>query len=255
MPPPVYFQNLSPSALDAWNKRKNWTLLTPEQIMGKQTPEEIMGLANPNGQGKLSLEEQFLLRESQARTASATNAMPALNRNPALFAADQDRQNPLTRQQGNFSSTDRADEQNGAKAGFLTRLLGPGPSVGEPKPNSAWASVFAQPTQPKPSPGQLDSMERFRALMVPTSPPDRPGASAGYSPAPYHDPYLQPQPTYNPAGRSASALQDNFSRPTGIKPLPSATTQPVQSTVRPAWQANLPPWLSDKPQPHDTHSF
>ena len=214
-----------------------------------------MGLANPNGQSKLSLEEQFLLRQNQPRSSSAANGTPALNRNPALFAADQDRQKPFAREQGGFSTTDQSDERNGAKAGFLMRLLGPGPSVGEQKPNSAWSSVFAQPTQPKPSPGQLDSMERFRALMVPTSPPDKPAASVGYSPAPYRDPYLQRQPAFNPVGRSASALQDNLSRPTGIKPLPSATTKPVQSTVRPTWQANLPPWLSDKPQQHDTHSF
>jgi hypothetical protein len=255
MPQPVYFQNLSPSAQDAWNKRKNWTLLTPEQIMGKQTPEEIMGLANPNGQSKLSLEEQFLLRESQARTASAKDATPAQNRKSDAFALDQDRQNPFARELGTFSKNDQTDEPTGAKAGFLTRLLGPGPSVAEPKPSSAWASVFAQPMQPKPTTAQSDSMDRFRALMVPTSPPDRPAPTVSYSPAPYRDPYLQRQPAFNPVGRSASALQDDLSRPAGIKPLPGATTRPVQSTARPAWQANLPPWLSDKPQPHDTHSF
>ena len=251
MPRPIYYQPPSPAAQDAWNKRKNWTLLTPEQIMGLQTPEQILGLPNPNGDSKLSLEQQFLLRETRTGTSSATNGRAMLRENAGPFAMDRDRQGPFAR-----DPNSRTDEGKGA-AGFLTRLLNGSPSVDDRKANSAWTSVFAQPTQPKPTPAQIDSMERFRALMVPSSPPDKQVTPAGFSPAPTRNPYLQPQPAFNPAGRSAAPVQDNINRPTGIQPLPGTATKPAESPAkRPTWQAQLPPWMLDKPQTHNAnHGF
>ena len=74
LPKPVVFQNNnSASVREALDKRKNWTLLTPEQILGIQTPEQILGVPDKNRDKKLSLEEQFLLRESQTAAMSATN--------------------------------------------------------------------------------------------------------------------------------------------------------------------------------------
>jgi hypothetical protein len=114
--------------------------------------------------------------------------------------------------------------------------------------------VFAQPTQPKITPEQLADRERFRALMEPNSAPDKLVNPAGYStsltPAP--DPYLQPQPKFNPVGRSYSSLENNAARPTGINPLPGITgpaPKPVEK--RPTWQAQPPPWLTDGPKPHN----
>ncbi|HEY2328245.1 MAG TPA: hypothetical protein VGI63_00330, partial [Verrucomicrobiae bacterium] len=57
------------SVQDALNRRKNWTMLTPEQIMGVQTPEQIMGIPDKTGEGKLSLEEQFLRRAGRGTAA------------------------------------------------------------------------------------------------------------------------------------------------------------------------------------------
>ena len=59
---------------DALDRRKNWTLMTPEQILGIQTPEQIMGMPDKAGGKKLSLEEQFLMRENQAASGTHTNA-------------------------------------------------------------------------------------------------------------------------------------------------------------------------------------
>ncbi|HEY2330226.1 MAG TPA: hypothetical protein VGI63_10490, partial [Verrucomicrobiae bacterium] len=125
----------------------------------------------------------------------------------------------------------------------------------ERKPESAWTSVFAQPAQPKQTSAQLEEMERFRALMEPGSLPDKTPIPARFSvtpaPAPV-DPFLQPQSQFNPAGRSAAAVENNIGRPTGIQPLPGLTgpaATPPKS--RPSWQAQLPPWLQSGPQPHD----
>jgi hypothetical protein len=47
-------------------------------------------------------------------------------------------------------------------------------------------------------------------------------------------------------------LEDKISRPKGLQPLPGIATKPVEpATKRPTWQAQLPPWLSDKPQQRD----
>jgi hypothetical protein len=61
--------------------------------------------------------------------------------------------------------------------------------------------------------------------------------------------FLQPQPAFNPAGRSIATLEEKSARPTGIQPLPGITG-PIQTTptTRPDWQAQLPPWLTDGPK-------
>jgi hypothetical protein len=250
LPQPVIYQRPNPAAQDAMNRKKNWTLLTPEQILGVKTPEQIMGLPDPKNDNKLSLEEQYLLREGRARNFAATNGRPALRANPSPFGTDRDRQNPFMQGADNRQSASQTDEQKGS-VGFFNRLLNPNSAGEERKTDSQWNSVFAQPQQAKPSQQQQDSMERFRTLMQPTTPEDNKAAPANYSktpPAPARDPFLQPQPAYNPAGRSVPVLEDKISRPAGIKPLPGATAAPSQSTVkRPAWQAQLPPWLQDAP--------
>jgi len=56
----------------------------------------------------------------------------------------------------------------------------------------------------------------------------------------------------NPAGRSVPTLENVFSRPAGIKPLPGiSTATPTPFTTKPKWQAQLPPWLTDVPQTHN----
>jgi hypothetical protein len=103
-------------------------------------------------------------------------------------------------------------------------------------------------------------MERFRALMEPSPVPEKsatPVNNFSAAPTPVRDPFLERQPAFNPAGRQAVAVEDNVSRPTGIQPLPTLTSKPVQAPAkRPSWQAQLPPWLSDKPQtPSAVHNF
>jgi hypothetical protein len=265
MPPPVYYQNLDPSVKEALNKRKNWTLLTADQIMGVQTPEQVLGLPDPNNNSKLSLEEQFLLRESQARTSSATNNRTTgfLRGSAGPFDIDPDGQNSFVRKTENNSLSSRSDQKRGT-VGYLNRLLygkasDSGPDAGR-YGDSKWNSVFSQPTKSAQTQEQLDATDRFRSLMVPGSSPDKSSMPAGYgmnpasTPAP--DPFLQPQPAFNPAGRSVAPIKDDVSRPTGIQPLPGVATKPAQSdTKRPAWQAQLPPWLSNKPQHDAAHGF
>jgi hypothetical protein len=56
----------NPVSAAQWRKfldgKKNWTLMTPEEILGVPTPEKILGLTDPKEDDKLSLTERFLQR-------------------------------------------------------------------------------------------------------------------------------------------------------------------------------------------------
>lgn len=238
---------------DALDRRKNWTLMTPEQILGIQTPEQIMGMPDKAGGKKLSLEEQFLMRENQAASGTHTNA--------ALGGAawrGMDEANP-------FSAKDSPGEaypfrqaqpkmEPGAKF-FNGFLNAPSPAAGpEQNPGSDWNTAFSQPNRPKPTTEQQAEMERFRSLMEPVTPPEKPQVPTRFAvaPAPAPDPFLQALPVVNPAGRGISPLGDLFSRPAGIKPLPGISTPaPTAAASKPSWQAQLPPWMTTGPQPHN----
>lgn len=253
MPRPVNYQYQDPSVQEALNKRKNWTLLTPEEILGIQTPEQILGVTADKNKPKLTLEEKFLQRQG---LGGPTNARPT-----SLFAREKDeKNNPFSRTRDDRDSFYRAnDRQLGERlnpdvAGNFERLkkatAQESYSATGRKEDSPWASAFANPAMPKRSPDQLASMERFRAMLEPAAPAQPAPSTFRVSATP--DPYLQPQPKINPNGRSVETLENNSSRPTGITPLPTITG-PVTSPPkkRPDWQAQLPPWLGNKPQSID----
>jgi hypothetical protein len=255
-PQPLFRAN-DPSAQDALNRRKNWTLLTPEQILGIQTPEEVLGIADRTGEKKLPIEEQFLLRESRASAGIASNNLAAAN-----FWRQTDTANPFNAK-NNKDGPDAFRQsllKTGPGPGYFNPLLNANRSVAGPdmKPDSAWTSVFArsaQPALPKPTPEQVANMERFEALLGSASPSVQTPATPGYSASavPATDPYLQRQPVVNPAGRAVQSLDDGlqFSRPTGINPLPTVSTPPTPPVAtRPSWQAQLPPWMKTGPQAH-----
>lgn len=119
---------------------------------------------------------------------------------------------------------------------------------------SAWTSVFAQPSQPKATPEQIADMDRFRAMLEPTSQPDKLVTPTRFSAdiTPPSDPYLQVQPQFNPIGHSYKSLENESARPIGINPLPGLTgPAPKLVSKKPTWEAQLPPWLTDGPKAHD----
>jgi hypothetical protein len=253
LPKPLLLDE-SPEAKAAMDRRKNWTLLTPDQVLGIQTPEEILGMVDKPDEKKLSLEEQFLLRESRASATAATNGR-ALN---PLWRQAEDA-NPFADKNkdadGNPLRPGAQNLEPGAR--YFNQLLNAQDSETGPdgKPNSPWNTDFSQPTQLKPSPEQLADMERFRALMEPSAPPPvvTPVMTRfAVAPVAGPDPFLQPTPAVNPAGRMVPSLENIFSRPTGINPLPGISTPPPKPVAtKPSWQAQLPPWLTDGPQTHN----
>jgi len=238
------------AAQDALNRRKNWTLLTPEEILGVQTPEQILGLPDKNAEKKkLSLEEQFLLREDEASPNGRTNSQPGGAAWRVMAEADP------------FTARDRPDEghpfqqaqpktEPGTK--FFNRFLNASGPETRPDDNqgSTWNTAFYQPSQPKPTTEQQADMERFRALMEPSPPPEQPQMPTRFSaaPTPTPDPFLQALPVVNPAGRGLTPLENSLSRPAGLKPLPGISTPPpAPAATRPSWQAQPPPWMQPGP--------
>jgi hypothetical protein len=252
-PAPVIVNNQDPSVKEALDKRKNWTLLTPEQILGVQTPEQILGMIKPAGEKKSSLEEQYLMRESRMTESSATNG-----RMGAAFWREQ-ANNPFEQKQqkdefGNFSQ--HGDKLPPGNAKYFNQFLNAAesPTLPNDKPDSVWASAFAQPNQPKPDLEQIAAMERFRAMMEPSPTPEKMPATTPFSAnvITVRNPNLEVLPSFNPAGASIAPLHNDIGRPTGILPLPGVSRPTaIAPTKRPEWQAQLPPWLRSGPPAHN----
>ena len=241
-----------PDVNTAWqkelNNRKNWTLMTPEEIMGVQTPEQIFGLSELDPEKKLSPEQRYLKREENATTAAATNAMAGNNifshKGFGLF--DQpDADDP-------FSAGD--GKKNGVKASDFSQIFG-----------QSQNSIFGQKSRPSQfGPGTSSSpvvgakeklaeeaeMARFRALIGEVPQPGVPTTTPMPLSAP--SPSLQPLSQFDPFGHPlASSQPKDLSQPTSVTPLTEYTGAytPVKKAKKPSWEAQPPPWLSDGSTP------
>lgn len=243
-----------------WQKvlenRKNWSLMTPEQILGIPTPESILGVTDPQEDPKLSPEERFLRRQERQEQAGITNASLRSDaflwhnddENRGLFQSP-DANNPLANAPGGSSQSQGIAGLIRNSSPFFNQTTKSLADMNQ-RMDSTWEHPFGSPEpMPKATPEQLSGMERFRALMEPT-PPQTPSAAPGFSSQPSHtpDPFLQPVPaSFNPAGRSFTGLGNDIAKPTGLAPLPGVTG-PRPPPSKPAPLVQTPPWLSQSPQ-------
>jgi hypothetical protein len=262
LPPPQMPQLPNPSLKDELDRRRNWTLMTPQEILGVPTPEKILGLPDPTGDDKRSVTERYLRRQDLAAAVSATNAM----RQPGLSLLRDDdnpfapkRQRDLTNPGGeNDTTANMAARPDQASRKFFDRLVtapASSPFAPDQTADSTWSSAFNQPApQVKPNLDQVAAMDRFRALMEPSAPPASAPTTTRFAPAPLPvpDPNLQPLPVFNPLGQSFSALQNDIGRPKGINPLPGLTGPYVAPPASKKSQVQLPPWLLKDPQPPES---
>lgn len=254
-PMPVYPNPNAALWQKALRDRKNWALMTPEQILNIPTPESILGVASQQEDAKLSPEERFLNRREQEAQAAATNgAIRSISSTSSSVWASID-----TSDEG-FQHTDNKNDAdpNGRQTmpqllqnrGAFFNQIAPSSAGAAPQAVSIWSSAFqSADTAPKSTPEQLAGMEKFRALLE--SPPPQPAASAdpfAAPPAAKVDPFLEAQPfSYNPAGSSPAAMESGISKPTGITPLPGITgLRPM--AAKPASLVQPPPWMSQSPQ-------
>ncbi len=236
-PPPI-------SAADAlqfqkaFNDKKNWALMTPEEILGVSTPEQILGIADPNYDPSLTPEERYLQSQSRQYAIGVSNAV---HRAAVSVWSSGDFADGSLDANSRFAG--RLDDSERDPARALSSLFGQRVDAVS-QPNSTWSSPFDSPTPlPKPLPAQLAGMESFRALLDPP-PPEKPRSAFVLQPAATPGPNLQSLPAYNPAGGSPRVLISDLIRPVGLTPLPGVTG-PQAPAKKTAPLVRPPPWMQD----------
>lgn len=245
-PPPVMYNANAEQWQKFLNQKKNWTLMTPEEIMGIPTPAKIMGVADPDDDPTMTLEQRYLNRRDREAAAAATNGVRRVDApsghtedSAAFIFQSADPANPFAKRLEGPASG-RTRELDSIFLAHPDRT-----ADANARADSTWASPFDYPAPlPKPTPEQLAGMERFREMMNPPS-PDKPQANGLFgAPQPATvDPNMQALPTsFNPVGRSVAPLQSDIAQPLGLTPLPGVTG-PQQAAKKPAPLVQPPPWM------------
>ena len=239
------------------DERKNWALLTPEQILGLPTQEKILGITDRDALGRPKNEtvvEQYDERQEQARTRTNNDNYGAADlAQRRRFSGSQDLQmnpgiwTPAGGRPGNSALMNQA---------FDGTQDNPAASVQTPK--SGWSKPFSLPASlPGPTPEQQAAMAQFQQLLQPRSlPGDSPKTPALGSPI-FSASSTTPSPPSGqqfpaiPVGASFTPLSSGIGLPTGVTPLPGLLGQnnTAPALLTPEWKPQPPPWLSSGPQP------
>jgi hypothetical protein len=227
-------------------ERRNWTLMTPQEIFGVTTPEEIMGLPKHNAAGeeiKTTQVERWLARQEQSRNSATNGLQNGAAASSRDFSSDEE---------GNRFEPDGTKQENPRQ--FLDSFMNPAPdnnrsSSDRQNEMADWPQSFGAATQPKIDPEQQAAMERFRQLLEPN-----PSATAqsdlngkNFTVPVTTENSILGQPSVNPLGASFTPLTSDVGKPLG---LPGITRQNnSQPAPVPSWEPQPAPWLSQVPQP------
>ncbi len=242
---------------DIRDRRENWALMTPEEILGVdasrstlRTPEQ----ETADNQNSLTVVERFMERQRQTQPG-VTNEFYRGNSSSGWWGA----RNPGGLTNGTPSKSARFGLP--AAAQILDRFFNDS-SVNDPltgqgaNRSASWFNSLGLPPQPPaPTPEQLAERERFRQLLDPGLYSDTPAKSAPgdkflSSLQPLADATPDQTPAVNPVGASFAPLSSGIGRPAGLAPLPGIVTTNWQSSAAPpSWAPQPPPWLSQTPQP------
>jgi hypothetical protein len=231
---------------DLLDRRKNWMLLTPAEILGATTPEKILGIQEHDAAGRpknLTALERYTERQNQTPTVNTNiNAFPTWN-----FSDKQpDTLNPIS-------------DGLGSPDNLARSLLNPAPDnqifAGQNGTNS-WSKLFGSPS---PSPvvtlAQQTDMERFRQLLQLGSSSTAAATTPSLSGIKISLPQTAlssglGQSSLTPVGASFTPLNNGIGKPAEMPKLPSiwslSLTSPPSAA---AWAPQPPPWLSPTPQP------
>jgi hypothetical protein len=228
------------------DRRKNWMLLTPAEIIGATTPEKLLGIQERDAAGRpknLTALERYTERQNQT---------PPVNTNANAFPT------------WNFSDQ-QTDTLNfipgglGSPNNMAGSLLNPAPDnqifAGQ-NGNNNWSKLLGSPS---PSPvvtlAQQMDMDRFRQLLQPGSSSTAAAATPSLSSIKISLPQTAlssglGQSALTPVGASFTPLNSGIGKPAEMPKLPSiwslSLTSPPSAA---AWAPQPPPWLSPTPQP------
>jgi len=231
-------------------ERKNWALMTPEEILGVNTTENMLQPPDQDAPGREKNQtqlERYLERESRLRNGLTNDWQNDRASSPWNFLRERD----------NANSIDSGRENQATAVGSLNQLLSGQRNQDDSanqNGNPGW-DAFSQPLpQPstKPDPEQVAAMERFRQLLAPSPNPLEPSPDSKFFPVPrtVTDPFItSPDFVPNPAGASFTPLSSGLARPSGLTPLPGTVSSFSSSVTTPSWKPQPPPWLLQGPQP------
>ena len=231
---------------DLLDRRKNWMLLTPGEILGATTPEKILGIQEHDATGRpknSTALERYLERQNQPPPAD-TNA----NAVSAWHFSDKQ-----------TDTSNSIPGELGSSENIAGSLLNPAPDsqpfAGQ-NGNNNWSKLFDSPS---PSPvvtlAQQMDMERFRQLLKPGASSTAAAATPSLSGIKISLPQTAlssglGQSALTPVGASFTPLNSGIGRPAEMPKLPSIWSLSLTSPPSAAgWAPQPPPWLSPTPQP------
>jgi hypothetical protein len=237
------------------DERKNWALLTPEQILGLPTQEKILRIPDRDAFGQPKNETvvaQYYERQQQLRARTnndnygAADSAPRwdfsgsqeLPMNPSIWtpAGGRTGNSPLMNQFLNGTPDNRATP---AQA-----------------PERRWSKSFNLPASPpKPTTEQQAAMEQFQQLLRPHSLSGGTGKTPALGSPIFSSSSTAPSPVPGqsaviPIGASFTPLISGIAMPAGLTPLPGllGPTNAALPAFAPEWKPQAPPWVSSAPQ-------
>ncbi len=255
-PPPPGALMISPAEQaqlqDLSDRRKNWILMTPAEILGATTPEKILGIQEHDAAGQpknLTALERYTERQNQMPSAN-TNAFQNGDSSPAWdFSRNRRNQsdvfNPINGGLENPASLENPPPDSEPDNRTLARK----------SQNDGWSKLLGSPTPlPAPNAAQQLNLERFRQLLG-SSPSPAPAATPSSNDKMFSllemSPDVKPgQPLLNPIGASFTPLNSGVGKPASLPTLPSywglsyTSSRPVA-----VWAPQPPPWMSAEQQP------
>ena len=255
MPPPAISPAEAQRMQRLLDERKNWALLTPEQILGLPTPKKILGLQDRDAFGQPkneTVEEQFYARQAklQVRTNSDNYTLADAAPGGNYSVSNEWQMNskllvPAVGVQGNSTLLNQFLNRPPDNSAYSVR-----------DPSGGWSK---SPGLPAPSrrtaPEQQTAVEQFQQMLQLNSSPGAAVRSSAFSDPAFSSSSTTPKPASGqfgtiPMGRSFTPLNSGIVMPARVEPLPGLfgpTNKPLLAPA-PEWKPPPPPWMSSEPQ-------
>jgi hypothetical protein len=237
---------------DLSDRRKNWILLTPAEILGTTTPEKILGIHEYDAAGRpkyLTAMERYTERRNQMLLANSNafqndDSSSAWNISPNRRDHQSDAFNPIS----------SGLEDPASMANLLLNFGPDNQTLARQSQYSSRSKLFGSSRPlPAPSTAQQMSPEWFRQVLG-SSPSPAPAATPSSNDKLFSLPGMSPdvklgQPSLNPMGVLFTPLNSGAGKPADLPTLPGALGLSYTSS-RPAaaWVPQPPPWMSADPQ-------
>jgi hypothetical protein len=235
------------------DERKNWALLTPEEIFGLPAPEKITGHPDRDAFGRPksgTVVMQYYERQEQLRVRTNDYSFGA----EALAARGDFSDGQEPPMNSNIWAPVGSRPENPALINQLLNGTPDGRTAPAQTPESGWSRSFNLPAPPPvATPEQQAAMEQFQELLQPHSPPGG-GAKAPALGRPIFSASSTATAPESaaviPMGASFTPLSSGIAAPAGVAPLPGilGPTNALPAFA-PEWKPQAPPWASSAPQP------